>query len=310
MDLPFDEPETLVSCVLVVDDESTVRDVFTRLLAREQELSVFTADSAEVALALLGQQRFDLLITDKNLPSMGGIELIAEARKTRPHLEAIMITGYASAESVIAAFAAGASDYVVKPFEQIGVVRAKIHAALDRRRAKVKGSADSRRLASEAAELLGQGKTVADPAWHTLEKQLNAYEQAITAGAWGVVFVVGNELAVEQLKNDGLDVTHAIPTDLRLELGDVVVIDTALKNWRELVDRLKPANPDLLLMAGANHDLGDLLDAISLKLDLVGIHIPGQLSSRVRGLLMRRAVQTAKETLAQGLREFRNALRK
>ena len=52
MDLPFDEPdepETIVSRVLVVDDEPTVREVFLRLLSREQELSVEVAGSAEAA---------------------------------------------------------------------------------------------------------------------------------------------------------------------------------------------------------------------------------------------------------------------
>ncbi len=308
MDLPFAQEETLVSCVLVVDDEPTVRDVFTRLLSREQDLAVTTADSAEAALQLLEHQRFDLLITDKNLPGLGGIELITEARRLRPNLEAIMITGYASAESVIAAFAAGACDYVVKPFEQIGVVRAKIHAALDRTRERVKGSAQTHLMAREASELLAEGKTMSDPGWHKLEQQLAAYELAIRAGAWGTVFVLGPQAAVDQLNADGLEASRVEPGDLRLELADVVVIDTGLKEWRELVERLGPAKPDLLLVAGPGHDLGDLLEAISLKLDLVGLEVPGQLSLKVRALLMRQAVQHAKSTLAAALAEFRNTI--
>lgn len=309
MDLPFDDGETLVSCVLVVDDEPTVRDVFTRLLAREPELSVQTADSAEAAMFLLRSQRFDLLITDKNLPGMGGIELITEARKLRPNIEAIMITGYASAESVIAAFAAGASDYVVKPFEQIGVVRAKIRAALDRRKERVQGSQESHQIALEASQLLAEGKTVSDPSWHKLEQQLAAYELAIRAGAWGSVLVVGSEAAVEQLKSEGLEVGLAEPGDLRLDVADVVVIDTGFKEWRELVERLTPMKADLLLCAGKHNDLGDLLEAISLKLDLVGTG-PGLLSAKVRALLMRQAVQQAKKSLAAALTEFRDALGK
>jgi YesN/AraC family two-component response regulator len=105
-DLPFEiddddektppEPATLASNVLVVDDEPVVRDVFQRLLAREQDMVVTVAEDAEQGLELLKKQRFELLITDKNLPGMGGIELIAEARSVRPMIEAVMITGYAS----------------------------------------------------------------------------------------------------------------------------------------------------------------------------------------------------------------------
>src|SRR5688572_7242663 len=103
-DLPFEifeepepesEPETLASNVLVVDDEPVVRDVFQRLLAREPDMVVSTAPDAEQGLEMVKQRRFELLITDKNLPGMGGIELIAEARAIRPIMEAVMITGYA-----------------------------------------------------------------------------------------------------------------------------------------------------------------------------------------------------------------------
>ncbi len=308
MELPFEEGETLVSCVLVVDDEPSVRDVFARLLAREQNLSVQTADSAEAAVFLLRQQRFDLLITDKNLPGMGGIELIGEARKLRPNIEAIMITGYASAESVIAAFAAGASDYVLKPFEEIGVMRAKIHAALDRRKAWVKGSTDSQQMALEASLLLAEGKTVSDPSWHRLEQQLASYELAIRAGAWGSVMVVGSPATVTQLKQGGIEAFLVGPDDMRLDVADVVVIDTEHAQWRELVERLAPLKPDLLLTSGGQPGLPDLLEAISLRLELVGGDIQGALSSRVRAVLMRQAVHLAQTSLAVALGEFRNAL--
>src|SRR4051812_37431516 len=86
----------LASSVLVVDDERVVCDVFARLLANEHGIAVALAASAEEALELLGERRFDLMITDKNLPGMGGVELIAEARRRAPALEALMITGYAS----------------------------------------------------------------------------------------------------------------------------------------------------------------------------------------------------------------------
>src|SRR5258706_12188399 len=115
-DLPFEideekerkpEPEMLASNVLVVDDEPVVRDVFKRLLAREPDMVVSVAEDAEQGLELIKQQRFELLITDKNLPGMGGIELIAEARAARPMIEAGMRTGYASSEWRVSAVAGG-----------------------------------------------------------------------------------------------------------------------------------------------------------------------------------------------------------
>jgi len=163
-DLPFEieeerpapEPETLASNILVVDDEPVVRDVFRRLLSREQDMVVSVAEDAEQGLELIKKGRFELLITDKNLPGMGGIELIAEARAVRPMIEAVMITGYASSESLISAFAAGASDYLVKPFDDLKVVRAKIRAALQRRLDRGRLQLSSKEVAQQAAAMLAQ----------------------------------------------------------------------------------------------------------------------------------------------------------
>src|SRR4051794_19966428 len=111
-----DEQQPLVHRVLVVDDEPVICDFLARLLGRDGELIVVTAGSTGEALEKIRADRFDLLVADKNLPDVDGVELIARARAERPELEAVMITGYASAASLISALAAGASDYLVKPF--------------------------------------------------------------------------------------------------------------------------------------------------------------------------------------------------
>src|SRR4051812_26298527 len=141
-DLPFEideepqkpsEPETLVSNVLIVDDEPVVRDVFKRLLARETDMVVSVAEDAEQGLDLIKQQRFELLITDKNLPGMGGIELIAEARALRPNIEAVMITRHPGSEALVSAVAPGGSDYLGKPFDDLEGGAAKGGAPAQRR---------------------------------------------------------------------------------------------------------------------------------------------------------------------------------
>src|SRR4051812_16760799 len=141
-DLPFEmedeektppEPATLASNVLIVDDEPVVRDVFQRLLAREQDMVVVVAEDAEQGLELVKQQRFELLITDKNLPGMSGIELIAEARALRPNIEAVMITRHPGSEALVSAVAPGGSDYLGKPFDDLEGGAAKGGAPAQRR---------------------------------------------------------------------------------------------------------------------------------------------------------------------------------
>ena len=319
MDLPFETDEgggskegrgTLASTVLVVDDEPVVRDVCARLLAREADLVVSLAEDAEEALSLLEAQRFDVLITDKNLPGMGGVELIAEARRMQPALEALMITGYSSSESVIAAFAAGASDYILKPFEDLRVVRAKVRAALERRTERVKGRELARRVAREAAELLEAGQHAPSEARMQLEAHLHAYEQASRNSSGGQVAVVGSREALQALLDDGLEAV-ALPSDSPALVGAaVVVLETGAPHWWELAERLQAATPDVVLLAGPNADLADLLDAITLRLELVGFGTSSaeSLPEKVRTLLMRRGLQRAQAALASALQAFRVSL--
>lgn len=319
MDLPFETEEgeggtegTLASTVLVVDDEPVVLDVCSRLLAREPDLVVTQATSAEEALPLLQSQRIDILITDKNLPQMSGIELIAEARRLQPALEAMMITGYASSESVIAAFAAGASDYILKPFDDLRVLRAKVRAALERRGERIKGREQARDVARQAAALLESGQDAPEPAHQALEDELRNYEQTVKSGAMtGRVAVVGSPEAVQVLTAEGFQAVDLPATSPELEHCDVVILETGEPRWRMLAEILLSRAPDVLLLANPQADLADLLEAIGLRLDLVGFGSTSgtqALPERVRMLLASRSIQRAQTRLANALLLFHRSI--
>jgi DNA-binding response OmpR family regulator len=320
MDLPFETEEgaeggsggTLASTLLVVDDEPVVLDVCGRLLTREPDLVVLQANSAEDAMPLLQNQRIDVLITDKNLPQMSGIELIAEARRLQPALEAMMITGYASSESVIAAFAAGASDYILKPFDDLRVLRAKVRAALERRSERIKGREQARDVARQASTLLESGQDAPEPAHQALEEELRNYEHAVKTGAnSGRVAVVGSAEAVQVLTSEGFQVLDLPATSPELEHCDVVILETGEPRWRMLAEILLTRSPDVLLLANPQADLSDLLEAIGLRLDLVGFGSTSgtqTLPERVRMLLVRRTIQRAQTRLANALLLFHRSI--
>ncbi|RKH19997.1 response regulator [Corallococcus praedator] len=318
MDLPFETGEgegegrgTLASKVLLVDDEPVVLDICVRLLGREADLVVFPVGSAEEALTLLRDQRIDVLVTDKNLPGMGGVELISEARRMQPALEAVMITAYASSESVIAAFAAGASDYILKPFDDLRVLRAKVRAALERRTERVRTRNGAREVARQAAALLDAGRDAPEPAHVALETELRAYEEMVRMVQHGSVAVVGSSEAVRVLKEARFEVVELPPYSPQLDGADVVVVETGDPQWRTLAERLQGGSSDVVLLAGADADLSDLLEAITLRMDLVGY---GQanatriLPEKVRMLLMRRSIQRAQERLTAALDTFRQSI--
>ena len=122
--------------VLVVDDEEAVRGVLEMLLSRKGYTHSIV-DSGEAAVDLLSREKFDLVITDKNLPGLGGLDVLREVKERSPDTEVILITGYASMDSAIAALNQGAAAYLEKPFEHVRIIGEKIDAVLEKRRQRL-----------------------------------------------------------------------------------------------------------------------------------------------------------------------------
>ena len=101
--------------VLLVDDEQAILQVLKGMLEFDG-LGVTTAVSGEEALERLRASAFDLLITDKNLPGVDGVELAHGARQMDPRIGIVLMTGYGSVESAQAVL--GVVDaYFTKPFD-------------------------------------------------------------------------------------------------------------------------------------------------------------------------------------------------
>jgi len=116
--------------LLVVDDEDIIRSVFKDLMGRECE--VIEAPTAEDALEKLKHGPVDLIVTDKNLPGLSGLELAQQARRLDPTSRVILMTGYPSLVTAQQALELGLLDYLLKPFDDIREVRTKLREALAR----------------------------------------------------------------------------------------------------------------------------------------------------------------------------------
>lgn len=102
--------------VLAIDDEQNIR----RLIRNEFSLEgyeVTTAKSGEEGLALIQQNRFDVVLLDIKLPKMNGIEVLKRIKEISDSIEVIMITGYGDIQSAVDSLKLGARDYVTKPFK-------------------------------------------------------------------------------------------------------------------------------------------------------------------------------------------------
>jgi CheY-like chemotaxis protein len=101
--------------ILVIDDDKSARLLLDRVLTRAGH-TVVIVDTGEQGLDALRRDKFDLIITDKNLPGIDGLELLRQARSTNPKLQAIVITGFPTPETKTSAKDLGVFSYVTKPF--------------------------------------------------------------------------------------------------------------------------------------------------------------------------------------------------
>lgn len=118
--------------ILVIDDDPAMLKL-AKLNLSEQGYEVETAETSEQGLSLVQSQRFDLALTDFNLPDLNGIELVKRIKEHAPETEIIMITGYGSVTKAVEATKAGAYYFVEKPvdFDELQILLEK---ALERRR--------------------------------------------------------------------------------------------------------------------------------------------------------------------------------
>lgn len=120
--------------ILLADDEvQLARNL--RLLLERDGYRVETVASGDEAIERLARNTYDLLITDLIMPGTDGAQLMVHVNREYPATPVIVITGYGSMESAVAAIRQGAYDYLTKPFDY-EIMKITIEKALERQRLK------------------------------------------------------------------------------------------------------------------------------------------------------------------------------
>ncbi len=133
---PKGEPAADRPRLLIIEDEPDLRGYLIKLFTKDG-YAVEDAADAETALTLLDSNPPDLVITDLMLPGQSGLDVLTALRQDErmARLPVVVLTARADAESAIAAFAAGADDFVVKPFNSAELVsRVRAHYEMNQLR--------------------------------------------------------------------------------------------------------------------------------------------------------------------------------
>jgi signal transduction histidine kinase len=98
--------------ILIVDDESVIRDLCKRVL---HDYNIVEAADGEQALDIFQRGGIDVILTDVMMPKLDGLELLKRLKEREPTVVVIIMTGYADKELILKALKADADDFITKP---------------------------------------------------------------------------------------------------------------------------------------------------------------------------------------------------
>ena len=111
--------------ILIVDDEESIRVSLEGVLKNRYYAK--TAENGSIALEMLQDYHYDLILTDIMMADMTGIELLKKIKGNFPETLVLLMTGYSSLDTAVEAVRLGASDYLIKPCSQKGMLSSITH---------------------------------------------------------------------------------------------------------------------------------------------------------------------------------------
>jgi DNA-binding NtrC family response regulator len=149
-----------VDSILVVEDEDIARRNLEHILKKEG-YEVIATNSGAKALDLLRHRDFDLVLTDLKMEKVDGMQVLEKSRELQPYTEVIMITGYATVDSAVAAMKEGAYHYIAKPYK-IDEIRQIVGQALMKRRLQLENLElkESLKKAQPVPFIVGKSKVI------------------------------------------------------------------------------------------------------------------------------------------------------
>lgn len=109
--------------ILVVDDDASSRGLLREILEPEG-YTVLEASDGKEALEMLNQKPIALVITDRSMPGMGGIELLRKMAAAKKPVPTLMVSAYGEEQMWGDAIGSGAQDYILKPFKAEDILKA------------------------------------------------------------------------------------------------------------------------------------------------------------------------------------------
>lgn len=229
--------------VLIVDDERVILDL-TAIILKNRGFQVFTALSAQDGFDIIEKERPELVLLDYMMPNMDGLTALKEIKRRYLDSYVIMFTGKGSEEIAVELMKAGASDYILKPFNNQDLVD-RIESVLKLRAVELQ----NRALLSERERLLAE---IAE--WNR-ELEARVHEKSEALKRAQAEIVQSEKLATLGYLSAGM--AH----EIRNPLNSIALFVQLIKSGLDEDERLEYVDKILKEVDRIDAILGKLLDA-------------------------------------------------
>ncbi|WP_375325067.1 sigma-54-dependent transcriptional regulator [Flagellimonas sp. GZD32] len=148
-----------MSKILVIEDESAIRRVLVKILAEENDnYSVHEAENGLEGIEAVKKEDFDLVLCDIKMPKMDGVEVLEAAKKIKPEIPFIMISGHGDLDTAVNTMRLGAFDYISKP-PDLNRLLTTVRNALDRKELVVENKILKKKV-SKNYEMVGESEAI------------------------------------------------------------------------------------------------------------------------------------------------------
>nr|WP_298790929.1 sigma-54 dependent transcriptional regulator [uncultured Allomuricauda sp.] len=148
-----------MSKILVIEDESAIRRVLVKILGEESDAyDVHEAEDGLKGIEAIKKDDFDLVLCDIKMPKMDGVEVLEAAKKIKPEVPFIMISGHGDLDTAVNTMRLGAFDYISKP-PDLNRLLTTVRNALDRKELVVENKILKKKV-SKNYEMVGDSKEI------------------------------------------------------------------------------------------------------------------------------------------------------
>ena len=182
-----------MSKILIIEDEPAIRRVLTKILTEESD--TYIVDEAEdgvLGLNKIKNEDYDLVLCDIKMPKMDGVEVLEAAKKIKPEIQIVMISGHGDLETAVHTMRLGAYDYILKP-PDLNRLLNTVRNALDKKQLVVENKILKKKV-SKNYEMIGESQPI-NHIKEMIEKVAITDARVLITGPNGT----GKELVAHQL---------------------------------------------------------------------------------------------------------------